>query len=94
MPRGYVHGPGGTSGAVLSDPEDLSTLRRIEEMPNIAGLLKAREIEEEVATTAGVVTAGAEEDRWADRNVGRRGFHTALRTGRLGGSNTLKPATL
>ncbi|KAJ1201502.1 hypothetical protein NDU88_005311 [Pleurodeles waltl] len=36
-----------TSGAVFSDPEDLSTLQRISETPDITGLLKAREIKEE-----------------------------------------------
>ncbi|KAJ1111161.1 hypothetical protein NDU88_008498 [Pleurodeles waltl] len=88
--------PGGTSGAVLSNPEDLSRGRRIEETPDTAGFLKAREIKEEGAAAADVVIAGTEEDGLADREVGRRGFHTnaAQLTGRLGGSNTRKLATL
>ncbi|KAJ1198647.1 hypothetical protein NDU88_002486 [Pleurodeles waltl] len=39
-------GPGGTSGAFFSDPENLSTTPRITKTPDIAGLFKAREIKE------------------------------------------------
>ncbi|KAJ1109365.1 hypothetical protein NDU88_006726 [Pleurodeles waltl] len=72
MPRGYVHGhprPRGYFSAALSDPEVLSTTQRIPETPDIAGLIKTQEIEEEEVATAEAATAGAEEDGRADRDV-------------------------
>ncbi|KAJ1151486.1 hypothetical protein NDU88_004266 [Pleurodeles waltl] len=65
MPRSTdAHGPGGTSGAALSDLEELPRQQRIAEAPVIAGLLKVREIEEkeEEATAADATTVEAEED--------------------------------
>ncbi|KAJ1150321.1 hypothetical protein NDU88_003115 [Pleurodeles waltl] len=72
-----AHSPGGTSSAALSDPEALPRLHRITKMPDIAGLLKARVIEEEKeeAAAADAATAEAEEDGWGNRDVGRREFH-------------------
>ncbi|KAJ1116870.1 hypothetical protein NDU88_005075 [Pleurodeles waltl] len=86
----------GTSGAGLSDLEEPATRRRIKGKPGTAGLLKGPGDQGEEAAAVNVVTAGAEEEGRTDREVGQQGFFlkAAQRTGQLGGSNTLKPATL
>ncbi|KAJ1163670.1 hypothetical protein NDU88_004125 [Pleurodeles waltl] len=65
-------------------------------MPGTAGLLKSPGDRGGEAAAAGAVTTGAEEEGRTDCDVGQRGFHprVAQRTGQLGGSNTLKPATV
>ncbi|KAJ1116869.1 hypothetical protein NDU88_005074 [Pleurodeles waltl] len=86
-------GPGGTSGAGLSDTEEPARRQRIKGTPGTAGLLKGPGDQGREAAT---VTAGAEEEGRTNCYVGQRGFlpKAAQRTGQLGGSNKLKPATL
>ncbi|KAJ1197947.1 hypothetical protein NDU88_001791 [Pleurodeles waltl] len=101
--RGYpwgtssnVDGTRNTSGAGFAYPEETSGRRRREETPSMGGLLKSPGDHGEEVATADAVTRGAKDEGRADRNIGRLRFllSEAQRTGQLGGSKMLNPATL